>query len=263
MHATRPAAVSGSFYPADAAVLQQEVDQLLDQPSTTTAGRPTALVVPHAGYQYSGAIAAAAFRQLRPWCDDIDRVVLIGPAHRVPLVGAALSAAGYFHTPLGDVVVDSRETQALEKLSGFAVRDDAHAHEHCLEVQLPFLQTLLGDFRLVPVVVGQATSQVLRPLLERYWGAPHTLIVLSTDLSHYLTQAQAEHLDQRTCAAIEALDGERIGEEQACGRYPLRALLDVARHHHAHVQTLAMGTSADSGGDLQRVVGYGAWLLSA
>lgn len=263
MHATRPAAVSGSFYPADAAALQQQLDQLLEQPARTVNERPLALVAPHAGYQYSGAIAASAFRQLLPWRDDIERVVLIGPAHRTPLAGAALSTAGYFHTPLGDVVVDSHENQVLEKLPGFEFRDDAHAHEHAIEVQLPFLQATLGDFHLVPVLVGQAPTQTLRPLLERYWGTAHTLIVLSTDLSHYLTEEQAHRLDQRTCEAIETLDSERIGEEQACGRYPLRALLDVARYNHAHVHTLCMGTSAETGGDPQRVVGYGAWLLSS
>lgn len=263
MHATRPAAVSGSFYPAEASALQQQVDQLLKAHAVHADGRPIALIVPHAGYQYSGAIAAQAFQQLRPWCDDIHRVLLIGPAHRAPVVGAALSSAGYFHTPLGDVVLDSQGIRELEKLPGFAIRDDAHAHEHALEVQLPFLQTVLDDFHLVPVLVGQASPELLHPMLERYWGAPHTLIVLSTDLSHFLSEEKAHHLDQRTRAAIEALDGERIGEEQACGRYPLRALMDVARHHHAHIQTLAMGTSADAGADAGRVVGYGAWLLKA
>jgi AmmeMemoRadiSam system protein B len=158
-------------------------------------------------------------------------------------------------------VLDSHEILSLQNFPGFEFQDQAHAREHTLEVQLPFLQTVLDDFHLIPVLAGDATPQVLRPMLERYWATAHTLIVLSTNLSHHLDDISARKLDTQTCKAIEAMDEAHIGEAQACGRYPLRALLRVARHHHARVHTLAMGTSADHGGDRQRVTGFGAWSI--
>lgn len=262
MTTTRPPAVAGMFYPGERAVLNRQIDALMDRARPVEVeGPPKALVVPHAGYPYSGPVAAQAYAHIAPFSDRYERILLLGPSHRVPFRGMALSSADAFTTPLGDVPLDTRECQALLGYEGVQEMDAAHAMEHSLEVQLPFLQRLLGDFRLIPLSVGDVPVQQVASVIERYWADPATLVVISTDLSHFLTLRQAEELDDRTREAIEQRDYKAISDDQACGRYPLRGLLKVLDDQDASIETLAMGTSADTTGDASRVVGYGAWLV--
>lgn len=262
MTTRRPAAVAGLFYPDEPAALDRQINELMDNAEPARDERPPrALVVPHAGYPYSGPVAAQAYAHIEPWRDQYQRVLLLGPSHRVPLRGMALSNADEFTTPLGDVPIDTDECEALLEYSGVHGMDAAHAMEHSLEVQLPFLQRLIGDFRLIPLAVGDAPPGEVARVIERYWDDPATLVVISTDLSHFLTLEQARALDDRTRQAIEQRDHRAIGDDQACGRYPLRGLLKVLKEQDAGIETLAMGTSADATGDSSRVVGYGAWLV--
>lgn len=262
MTTRRPAAVAGLFYPDEPAALNRQIDTLMNTAEPASEDHPPrALVVPHAGYPYSGPVAARAYAHIAPWRDHYRRVLLLGPSHRVPFRGMALSSADRFSTPLGDIPLDKDEQEALLQCKGVEEMDAPHAMEHSLEVQLPFLQRLLGDFRLIPLSVGDAPVEQVAAIIERYWSDPETLVVISTDLSHFLTLEQARALDDRTREAIERRDYKAIGDDQACGRYPLRGLLKVLDQHDAGIDTLAMGTSADTTGDASRVVGYGAWLV--
>jgi AmmeMemoRadiSam system protein B len=259
---SRPAAVAGLFYPDNAAELRTLLDQLLATESIIQSPAPKALIVPHAGYVYSGPIAAKAYTQLRPLRAQIKRVVLLGPSHRVPLQGLAYSTATAFQTPLGLIPVDQQALIALHDLPQLQALDQAHAQEHSLEVHLPFLQAQLDRFSLVPLVVGNASAEHVSEVLERLWGGPETLLIISTDLSHYHDYHTAQAMDQATCRAIEALRGQDIQDDQACGRIPLRGLLLAARRRGLHVQTLDLRNSGDTAGPRDQVVGYGAWALS-
>lgn len=261
MSRIRPPAVAGMFYPSGAAELRALVESLLagscveDESST----RPKALIVPHAGYVYSGAVAAEAYAQLCAHRATIRRVVLLGPSHRVGFRGVALSSADAWRTPLGDVPLDTAAARQLAALPGVQALDAAHAGEHSLEVQLPFLQTVLGEFTLLPIVVGDAGAGEVAEVLERFWYDEQTVFVISSDLSHYLDYATAQRIDRATCNAIEQLAGELIDDEQACGRNPMKGLLLAARRHHLKPVTLRLCNSGDTAGDRRRVVGYGAW----
>jgi hypothetical protein len=256
----REAAVAGSFYPAEPGALRATVLRLLDQVPGADGPAPVALVVPHAGYVYSGPVAATAYARLRPFRERYRRVVLLGPAHCVAFEGLALSAAGAFRTPLGDVAIDGAATAALDHP---AVRsfEAAHAPEHSLEVQLPFLQCVLDSFTLVPLVVGQAAPDTVAEVIEQLWDGPETLIVVSTDLSHYLAYDAARRHDSGTCRAVESLDHSRIGHSNACGAAPLRGLLVAARRRGLRAVTLDLRNSGDTAAGRGRVVGYGAWML--
>lgn len=260
MHTIRPPAVAGMFYPADAQELHRELQQML---GTAAAGAhpPKALIVPHAGYVYSGPVAASAYAQLIPLRERIRRVVLLGPAHRVAFRGLAASSASGFRTPLGDVPLDTAALEALRELPQVRVLDEAHAQEHSLEVQLPFLQETLGDFRLLPLVVGDATYAEVAEVLEQVWGGDETLILISSDLSHYHDYATAQRLDRATSNAIATLHPERIDYEHACGRTPVGGLLLAARKHGLHAEVLDLRNSGDTAGPRDRVVGYGAYAL--
>lgn len=264
MSAIREPAVAGQFYPADAGELSQTVGELIDGVEPAQAARrmpmraPKALIVPHAGYVYSGPVAAMAYARLSLYRDRVDRVVLFGPCHRVPVRGLALSGAGAFRTPLGNVPVDREACNEL-LAPDVTVFEASHAFEHCLEVQLPFLQTVLGAFRLVPVLVGSVTPARVAEVLNLAWNGPRTLIVISSDLSHYLGYDRARQRDTQTCAAIEALDAGPIDHESACGATPIGGLLMAARERGMTVTTLALRNSGDTAGDRQRVVGYGCW----
>jgi hypothetical protein len=268
MRHVRQAAVAGSFYPGRPQVLNATIEQLLAEaqargPELATAGHaPKAIIVPHAGYIYSGPIAATAYVRLRPLADRIRRVVLVGPCHRVPIVGLAVPAADAFATPLGTVPVDTEAVDTALTLPAVQRLDAAHAEEHALEVHLPFLQTLLPHFRLVPLVVGDAGTDEVATVLDRLWGGDETLIVISSDLSHYLPYEQAKALDAITCRAIERREPDAIGYDQACGRVPIAGLLRLARRRHLTVTTLDLRNSGDTAGDRRRVVGYGAWMLT-
>lgn len=261
MTAVRPAAVAGMFYPADSAELRATVRRLLNDVPAPEAPRPKAVIAPHAGYPFSGPLAARLYARLRPLRGQVRRVVLLGPAHRVPVRGLAVPSAAAFATPLGTVPVDEAARCALADLPQVTTSDAAHAQEHALEVHLPFLQEVLGDFALVPLVVGQAPAVDTAEVLERLWGGPETLIVVSSDLSHFLDYAAAQRRDARTVAAIERLDGMALGPEDACGAAPIAGLLTVARHKGLSIETVGTCNSGDTAGPRDRVVGYGAWAL--
>jgi AmmeMemoRadiSam system protein B len=256
----RQAAVAGSFYPAHSEELRGEVQRLLGAVAAVEGPKPRALLVPHAGYIYSGPVAANAYARLIPWKHDYRRVLLLGPCHRTALAGMALSSAETFETPLGEIPLD-RESIASLHHPDLVISDEAHRMEHSLEVQLPFLQCVLDAFALVPVVVGDARPEAVSDLIESLWGESGTLVVVSSDLSHYLDYPEARRRDQATCDAIETLDGKRIGYSEACGATPLRGLLDAANRHSLQAQTLDLRNSGDTAGTRDRVVGYGAWMF--
>ncbi len=260
MENRREPAVAGLFYPADAAKLTSTVDTFLDA-WVPLGRRPKALIVPHAGYPYSGAIAGAAYAEIRPFAEFISRVVLLGPSHRVWLPGVAAATAELFATPLGDVRVDLAALAPLIERHAVLISDEAHSREHSLEVQLPFLQRLLPRFSIVPLVVGSAPSALVAHILASLWGGEETLIIISSDLSHFHDDATARSMDAATTAAIEALDADAIGPDQACGRGPMLGLLEVAKQHDLRVKTLAQANSAAINGDHSRVVGYGAYAI--
>lgn len=260
MSYARPAAVAGRFYPLDPAELRRQVDAYMPAGQPVSA-RPKALIAPHAGYVYSGPIAGQAYARLAGARGSIERVVLLGPAHFVRLRGLALPEAGAFETPLGTIPVDAAAARTLADLPQVVITDRPHAPEHSLEVQLPFLQQTLGTFSLVPLVVGDATFEEVSEVLERLWGGPETLIVVSTDLSHYLDYAAARQMDTATAAAIEALRPEAIGLDAACGRIPLGGLLSLARRQGMRIERLDLRNSGDTAGPRHQVVGYGAWAL--
>jgi AmmeMemoRadiSam system protein B len=265
----RPAAVAGLFYPADAGALRRQVQQLLDTapcPPATQASSGTlkALVVPHAGYVYSGRVAALCFRLLQATAATPARVLLLGPAHYVPVDGLALSGDGAWTTPLGEVPLD---VGARGELLGRAARlpvtvdDEAHQPEHSLEVQLPFLQVLLPDVPLLPVLVGRGAAADAAAALQPWWDDPDTLVVVSTDLSHYETEPEARRHDARTVQAVLAARPDGVASRDACGVHPLRVLLTWASHAGTSVRLLGAATSADAGGGKARVVGYGAFAV--
>ncbi|NWG87837.1 MAG: AmmeMemoRadiSam system protein B [Hydrogenophilaceae bacterium] len=260
MNLVRPAAVAGMFYPGDAATLASEVRHMLAEAEGIHL-RPKALVAPHAGYVYSGPIAASAYALLKPLRQVIRRVVLLGPVHRVWVQGIALPAADSFETPLGRIPLDQEAVLAIRDLPQIEVNATAHAMEHSLEVQLPFLQTVLEDFSLVPLAVGGATPEEVAEVLERLWGGDETLIVVSSDLSHYLPYSTARLTDQDTVQHILKLDAHLLGE-QACGAHPLNGLLLVARRHGLRAQLLDLRNSGDTAGDKHQVVGYAAIALT-
>ena len=257
----RTPAVAGQFYSGDPRALSATVAALLAEVESVEAPAPKALIVPHAGYVYSGPIAASAYSRLKPWRETYQRVVLLGPAHRFPVHGLALSRADAFRMPMGDVSVDQAATDRLD-IPGLGYSDRAHEFEHSLEVHLPFLQFVLGDFRLVPVVVGDADPGLVADVHEARWGGPETLIVISSDLSHYLDYQAARTIDNRTCAAIERYDAKCLSHDMACGATPVAGLLLVARRHQLQVTTLDLRNSGDTAGDRDAVVGYGAWAFN-
>lgn len=271
----RPAAVAGSFYPARRAELQQLIAACFDdarRPPELSDRPPKALVVPHAGLVYSGPIAASAYALLAATREQVRRVVLIGPSHRVPLRGMGVSSVDAFETPLGLVAVDAAARDLALTVPGVVVDDTAHALEHSLEVQLPFLQTVLEDFSVLPIVTGPVSAPVVRELLDALWGGPETLIVISTDLSHYHRHADAAVLDRATAAAVVAGRGERIGDARswanhdgrldACGVHALRGLLASTRERRLGVDLVDLRSSGDTAGDRDRVVGYGAFAVA-
>ncbi len=257
----RPPAVAGSFYSGDPQELLASVTGYLADAARVAdaAPPPKAVIVPHAGYVYSGPVAAAVYAGLRPLRNAIERVVLLGPSHRLALEGLATTSAEVFRTPLGDVPVDREALERALALPQVTVLDAAHAHEHSLEVQLPFLQHVLGEFRLAPFSVGDASPDEVAEVLELLWGGPETLIVISSDLSHYRDYETARRLDAVTTRAIEELRPEGLDEESACGRVPVRGLLVVAKRRGLAAETLDVRNSGDTAGPRDQVVGYGAY----
>lgn len=261
-HQIRHPAVAGMFYPADENTLKYDIHQYLQQAhdaGSTSSIPPKAIVVPHAGYIFSGPIAASAYQQLVPLKHQIKRVVLLGPSHRVAFRGLAVPESDTFNTPLGNIPIDQQGIQQLAGLSQVIISEQAHRDEHSLEVQLPFLQEVLDDFTLIPLVVGEANAEEVAEVIERLWGDEHTLIVISTDLSHYHSYQQAKQMDSSTSDAIINLKPELIDYEDACGRNGLLGMMTVAEHKHLSVDILDLRNSGDTAGDKDRVVGYGAY----
>jgi len=258
MTSIRPAAVAGMFYPEDETSLRSMVQQFLAQ-ATSIGHVPKAIITPHAGYIYSGPIAANAYHLLENNSEYINRIVLLGPSHRVPLLGLAATSATSFATPLGLVEIDQNMIRKLAKLKQVKTLDEAHAMEHSLEVQLPFLQTILTDFKLIPLVVGDASAREVCEVLELACQDRQTLIVISSDLSHYHDYATANKLDALTSQAIINLDGDKIGYEDACGRTPVNGLLMYASTHGLKAEILDQRNSGDTAGSKDQVVGYGAY----
>jgi AmmeMemoRadiSam system protein B len=256
----RQPAVAGRFYPGDPAELRETVERLLAP--TVPGPVPKAIVAPHAGYVYSGPVAGSAYGRVAPARGRVTRVVLLGPAHRAPETPVAASSADAFATPLGLVRVDVERRDALVDAGLVSVRDAAHAGEHSLEVQLPFLQVTLGDVAVLPLTVGHVDAGRVAAVLEAVWGGDETLVVISTDLSHYHDHATATALDRRTAEAVVAKRHDRLGPYDACGVVPLQGLLLAAVAHRLSVEPLDLRTSADTAGDPDRVVGYGAFALA-
>jgi MEMO1 family protein len=262
MASVRPAAVAGMFYPGDARALAAEVDDLLGgvaQP-LPRLGYPKALVVPHAGYIYSGPVAARAYDELGAARGSVRRVVLLGPTHRVAVRGLAVPSAGAFATPLGAVPIDTDALREVSDLAQVVTSDPAHALEHSLEVQLPFLQKMLGDFRLAPFAVGRASVPEVAEVIARLWGGPETLIVISTDLSHYHSYDEARAIDGATIERIASFATD-LDHEEACGATPLNGLLHFSKEKNLSLKLLAACNSGDTAGGKGQVVGYSAFGL--
>jgi len=240
------------------------VDRLLSDAaaSNSDSAFPKAIIVPHAGYVYSGAVAARAYARLRALAPRVRRVILLGPTHRLAMTGLALPSEEDFATPLGTVSVDRDAAAAISSLPQVVVNATAHALEHSLEVQLPFLQRVLDDFRILPLAVGDATPAQVAEVLDVVWGGVETLIVISSDLSHYLPYEAARKIDRRTVDAILALSEKPISHDQACGGTPVNGLILAARRHGLHAELLDLRNSGDTTGDRGRVVGYAALAFS-
>lgn len=256
----RSPAVAGLFYPADIQQLRHDVQQLLSHAKFHDT-KPKALIVPHAGYIYSGAIAATAYVSLKTISTRIQRVVLLGPAHRVAVYGMALPSVDVFATPLGPVRLDTKLIQEIEHLPQVMVSDAAHALEHSLEVQLPFLQSTLGEFSLLPLAVGMTSAEAVAEVLDHVWGGEETLIVVSSDLSHYLPYDAAQQTDLGTVQSILQFN-RSIEQAQACGNIPINGLILAARKHHLKPQLLDLRNSGDTAGSRDHVVGYAAIAFS-
>jgi AmmeMemoRadiSam system protein B len=262
---TRRPAVAGSFYSAEPQVLASGIRKLLAEADAearearTPGPAPKALIVPHAGYRYSGPVAASAYRLIEPHRDKIRKVVLLGPSHRVPVRGLGTTSAHAFATPLGEIPIDRGGVEAALALAQVHIDDAAHEAEHSLEVQLPFLQCCLERFELIPFSVGDATTEEVGEVLETLWGGDETLIVISSDLSHFLSYEEARAADEETTRAIEELRPEALDYESACGRVPARGLLWLAARRDLVPRTLDVRNSGDTQGGRERVVGYGSW----
>jgi AmmeMemoRadiSam system protein B/AmmeMemoRadiSam system protein A len=260
MSAIRQPAVAGLFYPAEPGQLAADVRQLLAEARPHKL-IPKALIAPHAGYVYSGAIAATAYATLRPIAARIRRVVLLGPTHRVAVRGLALPDAEAFDTPLGRVMLDTAATRAIIHLPQVTISPEAHELEHSLEVQLPFLQSVLSDFTLLPLAVGMATAEEVAEVLEAVWGEEETLIVISSDLSHYLPYAAAQRMDGETVQSILKLR-QPIAHDRACGGTPINGLILAAKQHDLTPHLLDQRNSGDTAGSRDQVVGYAAFAFT-
>lgn len=253
-------AVAGLFYPVDPHQLAQAVVKYIED-AKTDEKVPKAIIVPHAGYIYSGSVAASAYARLKNTIHPITRVVLIGPSHHVAFRGLAVSRAEAFLTPLGQVPVDLEAVDALLQFPFVQYLEQAHTREHCLEVHLPFLQEVLTTFKIVPVVAGDASPEQVGQVINALWGGDETLIVISSDLSHYYDYTMARQLDQLTSEHIEQLRFDQLGHESACGRVPISGLLKVAQEKSLAIKTIDLRNSGDTSGDKTRVVGYGAYVI--
>lgn len=256
----RTPAVAGMFYPGESRELAQSLAQMLGTAAHDAPERaaPKAIIAPHAGYIYSGPVAASVYAMLSPARSRVSRVILLGPTHRVAIKGLALPGCRAFATPIGTVEIDAAAVEQLRGLPQVVVSAQAHALEHSLEVHVPFLQTVFEKFTLVPLAVGHATAQEVAEVLEALWGGPETLIVVSSDLSHYLSYDDAQAVDRATAKAIIGLATD-LSHEQACGATPVTGLTQIARRRGLKPELIDLRNSGDTAGDKSRVVGYGAF----
>jgi len=256
-------AVAGQFYPDNPAELRGMIERFLHEVKRADEPAPKAVVAPHAGYIYSGPIAASAYVRFLAARESIRRVVLLGPSHRVPFDGLATTSAETWATPLGAIPVDTAAIEQIRPLRQVSVLDEAHIHEHSLEVHLPFLQVVLADFKIVPLVVGDARDEEVGQVIETLWGGDETRFVISSDLSHYHDYATARRIDDATAQAIESMKPQDIAVQDACGRVPIRGLLQAAQRHGLHARTVDLRNSGDTAGPRSEVVGYGAFVFEA
>lgn len=262
MEKVRAAAVAGLFYPNDPLALINNVTELLNQVNVDEALQPPKVIIaPHAGYIYSGITAAKVYKQLAPLHDIIKRVVIIGPAHRMAFTGLALSEADFFDTPLGQVKIDKSNNDKLLTLKNVHLLEQAHINEHSLEVQLPFLQALLNHFSIIPIVAGHDSTELVAKTIELLWGDEETLIVISSDLSHYHDYTTAQRIDAATSQAILSADFNSINPDKACGCFAINGLLKFTQHHPLDISLIDLRNSGDTAGDHNKVVGYGAYLF--
>lgn len=257
----RPPAHADRFYPADPDRLRSSVLEMLAQAKSNGGPAPKALIAPHAGYIYSGPIAASAYARLKPARNAIRRVVLVGPSHFSLFEGLAAPATEAFETPLGFVPLDREAIATASAMPQVCISEKIHEPEHSLEVHLPFLQTVLSDFALVPLLVGHADEKRVGEVINALWGGQETCIVISSDLSHYLDYATATARDRQTARAIESLRGDLLDDQSACGREAIKGLLYVARRRRLQCRTVDLRNSGDTAGPRDRVVGYGAFLF--
>lgn len=258
----RSTAVADMFYPGNATKLREQVVSMLaEETPIAVPDAPKVLIVPHAGYVYSGSVAASAYRLLIPLREQITRVVLVGPAHRVYFRGMAIPAASGFNSPLGEIKLDASALTLVSTSADVVVSDQAHSQEHSLEVQLPFLQSVLEDFTLVPVLVGECSADRVAAVIDLLWGGPETLIVISSDLSHFHSYEVAQRLDAHTSESILTKSRNLTGEE-ACGAAAINGLMASHGAESLVVHTLDVRNSGDTAGDKARVVGYGAYALA-
>jgi AmmeMemoRadiSam system protein B len=260
--AVRLPAVAGQFYPENPEELRTVVDGFLAAAKTVSDTIPKVIIAPHAGYPYSGPIAGSAYACLARGRGALKRVVLLGPSHFVGFDGLAVSSASVFQSPLGLIPVDEEALARVRALSRVTTLDAAHQREHSLEVHLPFLQIALGEFKLVPLVVGDATANEVGAVLNKLWGGRETCIVVSSDLSHYHDYQTAQQIDRETARAIESLNWEKLDADQACGCQPIRGLLRVAKERGLRCRTVDLRNSGDTLGGRGRVVGYGAFVFT-
>ena len=262
MSGTRRPAVAGMFYPSSPPALRAALDAAYAGARDVVRTAPVAVVAPHAGYVYSGPIAATAYRALRPLAGMVTRVLLLGPSHYVPFDGVAVPSVDAFATPFGDVRVDADARARVLGLPGVVVSDAPHADEHSLEVQLPFIVDALGDVAVLPVAVGRASDEVVAGVIDAVWDGPSVVPIVSTDLSHYLSYDEAAVRDRATAAQVEAGRPDEIGPHDACGYRPLRGLMVAARARGLSLSAVDLRNSGDTAGDRSRVVGYGAFLVA-
>ena len=259
MSSIRPAAIAGMFYPGKPDVLARNVDALLAAATpAATMAVPKAIIAPHAGYIYSGPIAASIYALISPARARIKRVVVLGPTHRVAIHGIALPGVNAFATPLGNIAIDAGAVKQLMALPYVGVSAEAHRQEHSLEVHLPFLQKVINEFTLVPLAVGRATAQQVASVIDMLWGGEETLIVISSDMSHYLPYAEAQATDNATAEEILALRTD-LNHDQACGATPVIGLNLLAQQRGLKAQLIDLRNSGDTAGDKARVVGYGSF----
>lgn len=258
----KEAAVSGQFYPSSPEQLANDVKAYIHQATTANEPPPEAIIAPHAGYIYSGPIAGSAYAPLAQLRNEIKQVAVLAPAHRVAVSGLALCNATHFETPLGVIPVSMSTVKALSDLPDVEFVDPAFAHEHAIEVQLPFLQETLGEFELVPILVGLADPKLVERAIDMLWGEPSTMMVISSDLSHFLDYESAKAMDKQATQAIETLEYQALSNHHACGSLAIKGLLMSAQKRGLKARTVDLRNSGDTQGDKQRVVGYGAYLFN-